>query len=155
MHAIRESCYLTIAWKHKLISKKKVVEKYGPKLRIHENGKLVTELFYPTSLKTELKFFERGYEGYVTNLGQDIKFVIDDNKRKRKAQSCALCGAKENLELHRINPPKISSRKTPKGDYNRKTITLCVTCHRSTHGIHGSQNKFKNIDLGKLKSSVE
>ena len=119
-------------------SKKLVLQKYGPNLRIHENGKLVTELYYPSSLKTELKFLEKSYDGYVTNLNKDILYVIDDNKRKRKAQKCALCGAEENLELHRINPPKMDKRETPKGDYNRKTITLCITCYRSTHGIHGS-----------------
>ena len=150
VHALRESCYLTIAWKHKLISKKKVIEKYGPNLRIHEKGNLVTELFYPKSLKSELKFLDRSHEGYVSNLDKDLKYFIDDNKRQRKAQNCALCGSDQNLELHRINPPKIETRKTSKGDYNRKTITLCQECHRSTDGIHGSQNKYKNINLGKL-----
>ena len=76
---------MTIAWKHKLISKKKVIEKYGPNLRIHENGKLVTELFYPKSLKTELKFLDRSHEGCVTNLDKDLKYFINDDKRKRKA----------------------------------------------------------------------
>jgi hypothetical protein len=138
-----------------LISKKKVVEKYGPNLKIHEKGKLVTELFYPNTLKTELKFLERGYEGIVTNTKQELKFVTGENKSKRKAHSCALCGAEENLELHRIYPPKIENHKTSVGDYNRKTITLCINCHRSTHGIHGSQNLFKDTNLGKLKPSVE
>lgn len=150
VHALRESCYLTLAWKHKLINKKKVIEKYGPNLRIHEKGKLVTELFYPTSLKTELKFLDRSYEGYVTNSNKELTYFIDENKQNRKAQNCALCGSDQNLELHRINPPKIEKRETPKGDYNRKTITLCQECHRSTDGIHGSQNKYKDINLGKL-----
>lgn len=75
VHVLRESCYLTLAWKHKLKNKKKVIEKFGSKLRIHENGKLVTELYYPESLKTELKFFERGFEGYNTNLDEPIKFT--------------------------------------------------------------------------------
>lgn len=153
IHAVRESCYLTIAWKHKLINKKKVIEKYGPRLRIHENGKLVTELYYPTSLKTELKYLERSYDGFVTILDKKVDYVTDDNKRKRKSQKCALCGTEENLELHRINPPKLEKRTNPKGDYNRKTITLCQSCHRSTDGIHGSQNKFKDVNLGKLKSN--
>jgi group II intron reverse transcriptase/maturase len=150
VHALRESCYLTIAWKHKLISKKKAIEKYGPNLRIHEKGKLVTELFYPKSLKSELKFLDRSHEGYVTNLNKDLKYFIDDSERQRKSQFCALCGSDQNLEIHRINPPKIEMRKTPKGDYNRKIITLCQECHRSIDGIHGSQNKYKNINLGKL-----
>lgn len=150
VHVIRESCYLTLAWKHKLVSKKKVIEKYGPNLRIHEKGKLVTELFYPSSLKTELKFLDRSGEGYVTNLEKELKYFIDDNKRNRKARFCALCGSDQDLELHRINPPRTEKRETPKGDYNRKTITLCQKCHRSTDGIHGSQNNYKDINLGKL-----
>jgi len=150
VNALRESCYLTLAWKHKLINKKKVIEKYGPNLRIHEKGKLVTELFYPKSLKSELKFLDRSHEGFVTNLNQDLNYFIDDNKKQRKSQFCALCGSDQNLELHRINPPKIEKRKTPKRDYNRKTITLCQNCHRSTDGIHGSKNKYKDLNLGKL-----
>ena len=150
VHALRESCYLTLAWKHKLVGKKKVIEKYGPNLRIHEKGKLVTELFYPSSLKTELKFLDRSYEGYVSNLEKELKYFIDENKKNRKAQFCVLCGSDQNLELHRINPFKTEKRETPKGDYNRKTITLCQECHRSTDGIHGSQNKYKDINLGKL-----
>ena len=150
LHTLRESCYLTLAWKHKLVGKKKVIEKYGPNLRIHEMGKLVTELFYPSSLKTELKFLDRSSEGYVTNLEKELKYFIDENKKNRKAQNCALCGSDQNLELHRINPPKIEKRETPKGDYNCKIITLCQECHRSTDGIHGSQNKSKDINLGKL-----
>lgn len=86
-------------------------------------------------------------------MNTDIAFVVDDKKQKRKVQKCALCGSVEELELHRINPPKVEKRKTPKGDYNRKVITLCKSCHRSTHGIHGSKNKYKDINLGKLKSN--
>jgi group II intron reverse transcriptase/maturase len=137
VHALRESSYLTIAWKHKLINKKKVIEKYGPNLRIHENGKLVAQLFYPKSLKSELKFLDRGYEGYVTNLNQDLDYFIGDSKRQSKSQSCALCGSDRNLELHRINLSKVEKRKTSKGDFNRKTITLCQECQKSASGTHG------------------
>ena len=98
---------------------------------------MVTQLFYPKSLKSGLKFLDRSYEGYVTNLNQGLNYFIDDSKRQRKSQSCALCGSDQNLELHRINPPKIEKGKTPKGNYNRKTITLCQECHRSASGIHG------------------
>ena len=150
IHALRESCYLTIAWKHKLISKKKVIEKYGPNLRIHENGKLVTELFYPKSLKSELKFLDRSHEGYVTNLNYNLKYFIDDSERQRKSQFCALCNSDQKLKIHRINLPKIETRKTPKENYNHKIIILCQECHRSTDGIHESQNKYRNIKLGKL-----
>jgi hypothetical protein len=43
--------------------------------------------------------------------------------------------------LHRINPPKIEKLKTPKGDHNHKTITLCQECHKAAHGIRVLQNK--------------
>lgn len=89
----------------------------------------MTELFYTDSLKTELKFLDQSYEGYVSNLEKELKYFLDENKRNRKAQICALCGSDQNLELHRINPPKIKKRETPKGDYNRKTINLCQECH--------------------------
>jgi hypothetical protein len=152
VHAIRESCYLTLGWKHKLASKNLVIRKYGPKLRIYENGKLVTELYYPQSLKTELKFLDRSSEGFITNLSWDREFVRNEEKEARKGTQCSLCGSTDNLELHRINPPKVSQRSSSNGDYNRETITLCQSCHRSSYGIHGKQNKYKDINLGKLKS---
>ena len=65
LHALRESCYLTLAWKHKLKSKKKVIQKYGSSLRIHVDGKQVIELYYPESLKTRLKYYERSNGGYI------------------------------------------------------------------------------------------
>jgi Type II intron maturase len=68
VHALRESSYLIIAWKHKLLNKKKVIEKYGPNLRIYENCKQVIQFFYPKSLKFEQKFLYRSYKGYVINL---------------------------------------------------------------------------------------
>lgn len=91
MHAVRESCYLTFAWKHRLISKKKVIEKYGPNLRIYEKGKLVTELFYPKSLKSELKFLDRSYKGYITNLNDNIRYVIYNNPKQHKVLNCVFC----------------------------------------------------------------
>jgi ribosomal protein S14 len=134
---LQESSYLTIAWKHKLINKKKVIEKYGPNLRIHENGKLITQLFYPKSLKSELKFLDRSHEGYVTNLSQNLNHFIDDSKRQRKSQLCALCGRDQNLELHRIDLSRIEKRKTLKRDSNSKTIIICKECNRPAGGIHG------------------
>lgn len=65
-----------------------------------------------------------------------------------------LCGSTENLELHRIYPPKIEKRAPgAKGDYNCLTLTLCQTCHRSEIGVHGKFNKYKNVNLGKLALS--
>jgi len=92
---------------------------------------------------------DRSYEGFVTNI-QKNQYFSSENKSARKKSLCALCGSTDNLELHRINPPRVENRKTPKGDYNRKVITLCRQCHRSSHGIHGTKNKYKDVNLGKL-----
>ncbi len=117
---------------------------------------MVTELYYPKTLKTELKYFERGDAGQVNSI-ENFSFPYhgDESKSKKKDTECALCGSTEQLELHRINPPKKINRKTPAGDYDRKTITLCRSCHRSSHGIHGKENKYKEVNLGKLKSEQE
>lgn len=75
IYLLKKSCYLTIAWKHKLKSYKKVVEKYGPKLRIFINGKQITELYYPTTLKTILKFYEFSNFGSIEFL-QNIDCIF-------------------------------------------------------------------------------
>jgi hypothetical protein len=80
-----------------LKTKKQVKEKFGADLKIYENGRFVTELFYPQSLKTELKFLDRSYSGYVTNLELEI------TDKQKKAQMCFLCHSTTNLELHRTN----------------------------------------------------
>jgi len=59
---------LTLSWKHKLKSKKKVIKKYGSSLRIHVDGKQVIELYYPESLKTMLKYYERSNDVYIGTL---------------------------------------------------------------------------------------
>jgi hypothetical protein len=75
---------------------------------------------------------------------------------KRKYTECALCGSTKGLYLHRINPPKKINRKNSTGDYDRKTITLCRrSCHRSSHRIHGKENKYKELNLEKLKFEQE
>lgn len=66
------------------MTKKKVFAKYGPYLRIYEKGQLVTELFYPKSLKTELRFLDRSFEGYITNLSP--KKPVVKKYRKFKEQ---------------------------------------------------------------------
>lgn len=66
-------------------------------------------------------------------LEEGERFYQNEKKAGKKGKSCALCGTTKNLELHRITPPKIENRKPDtKGDYNRKTVTLCVNCHQST-----------------------
>lgn len=91
-----------------MLCKSKVIQKYGANLRIYENGKLITELFYPKSLKTELKFLDRSYVGYVTNLKNFISLKGGGDKiNKQRVQSCVLCNTNENLKFYRITPPSI------------------------------------------------
>jgi len=118
VHVLKDSCYLTLAWKHKLKTKKQVKEKFGADLKIYENGRLVTELFYPQSLKTELKFLDRSYSGYVTNLELEI------TDKQKKAQMCFLCHSTTNLELHRTNLLKKNCIERSKKSF----ITLCTNC---------------------------
>lgn len=98
VHALKESCYLTLAWKHKLKNKKKTIEKYGPNLRIHVDGRQVTELYYPKSLKTMLKYFERSEDGYIGNLMEldsgTLKSGIEKRENK-KGNICAYVGPRK------------------------------------------------------------
>jgi hypothetical protein len=53
-------------------------------LRIHEGGRLVTELDYPKSLKTELKYFESADPGQVNNIKNfSFSYHGEENKKKR------------------------------------------------------------------------
>ena len=55
---LRKSAALTLADKHKLKTAAKVFRRYGPKLKIQpaKLGGKVTELYYPTTLKTKISF---------------------------------------------------------------------------------------------------
>jgi group II intron reverse transcriptase/maturase len=145
INTLRDSCYLTLAWKHKFKTKKQVKKKFGPTLKVYENGKLITELFYPKSLKTELKFLDRSYEGFLTNLQQEVS-ISDNQENKREAKKCALCQNTKNLELHRVNSLKNKNKKTFTNTSNKKIITLCITCCKSPTEI----SETKNMHIGTL-----
>ena len=50
----------------------KVKNKYGTRLRIYESEKRVAELYYPASLKTDMRFIEKGCGGYVMCLNESV-----------------------------------------------------------------------------------
>jgi len=135
IHGIKESCYQTLAWKFKSKNKKKIIEKYGPKLRIHENGKLITELFYPESLKTEMKYFDKSIAGDIMSISINFGIIHSKNvvSKRYRSSNCLLCNSTEKLELHKITFPNIEKKII---NHNRKSITLCIICHKSSYCIN-------------------
>jgi len=135
----RKSCALTIADKLKLRTAAKVFSKYGRFLRVSDKlGKKVTRLEWPTTLKTNNKFF-RGQEFItLTQLVYNEALDIQGSyKSLPKEEKCEYqnCEVTDNLEVHHINPRVNLTRKdlTPFMKSfilkERKVVTLCKKHH--------------------------
>ncbi len=53
---------------------------------------------------------------------------------ERDGWRCQECGSMENLQVHHIKP-----RSRLGDDVLHNLITLCVDCHRKSHGVHGQR----------------
>jgi hypothetical protein len=74
----KKSCALTLARKHSMQSAAAAFYRFGPNLRIlDDEGKEVTSLYYPTSLKTTCKFNPR-------NLRYSEVTILQEPYQKRK-----------------------------------------------------------------------
>jgi hypothetical protein len=104
----RKSCALTLADKLKMRTAAQVFKKFGPKLKIKDNlNKIITELYYPESLKTKIDF-KKGILGInEQNLCIDVGMIKESYKSNLKtALVCEYTGCEQtqNLEVHHLNP---------------------------------------------------
>jgi group II intron reverse transcriptase/maturase len=104
----RKSCALTLADKLKMRTAAQVFKKFGPKLKIKDNlNKIITELYYPESLKTKIDF-KKGILGInEQNLCIDVGMIKGSYKSNLKtALVCEYTGCEQtqNLEVHHLNP---------------------------------------------------
>ncbi len=140
LHIIRKSCTLTLASKFSMTSASQVFKKYGTNLKMFKDGKLKTELFYPTSLKTNHNF-KVGYGSSLAGLNEESSLIyLRRTNPMQLKDKCELCGSKVRLELHHIDPianidSKLSLAQKTQIARNREYLTLCYICHRSK--MHG------------------
>jgi len=137
-YIVKYSCALTIASKMKLITLRRVFNKYGKSLNIkNESGKVITS--YPTinyrrpkkfTMAPVLDYFS--LEAYIDQYDRRVQ-----RGRKDLKGPCALCGSNKKIEIHHVR--KLS--KTKRKDYlstmmarmNRKQIPVCQKCHIKIH----------------------
>jgi hypothetical protein len=117
-----------------------VFKKYGTNLKMYKDGKLKTELYFPTTLKTNHNF-KTGYESSLAGLNEKAPLIYlrrtDPMQLKSK---CEICGSNQRLELHHIDPVANINNKLSKAVIaqiarNRECLTLCYICHRKK--MHG------------------
>lgn len=137
-YILKYSCALTIASKMKLITLRRVFNKYGKNLNIkNELGEIITN--YSTVDYRRPKKFSMApvldyssLEAYIDQYDRRVQ-----RSRKDLKGPCALCGRKKKIEIHHVR--KLS--KTKRKDYlsvmmarmNRKQIPVCQKCHIKIH----------------------
>lgn len=137
-YILKYSCALTIASKMKLVTLRRVFNKYGKNLNIkNESGNVITS--YPTVDYRRPKGFTTApildyssLESYVDQYDKRVQ-----RSRKDLKGSCVLCGSNQEIEIHHVR--KLS--RTKRKDYlsimmarmNRKQITVCKKCHIKIH----------------------
>jgi hypothetical protein len=116
VYLYRKSCALTLADKLKMRTAAQVFKRFGPKLKIKDEiQKTTAELFYPDSLKTQIKFKRGKADINVQNLCIDVDKIQGSYRSNSKtAIVCQYTGCKEtqNLEVHHLNPQfNLNSKK--------------------------------------------
>ena len=181
-YVLRYSCLLTLAAKHRLRTKRKAIRRYGLELLVREQPAAALrrgqrrrpEEHGPTGTGTVLASFprrflwalpvgfRRGAAGprltglaWLENFSRRVA-----RTRKLFADSCTLCGERDQLEVHHLRrladrptfrpqPPGTGKRTGGPNDYlthrlrrlKRKQVMLCGPCHRRVHaGKHGGSS---------------
>jgi group II intron reverse transcriptase/maturase len=140
LHIIKKSCALTLASKFNLSGAASVFKKYGANLEIYKDGKPKAKLYFPTSLKTNHDF-KTGYGSSLAGLNENAPLIYLRHTDPMQLKSqCELCGSKQRLELHHIDPvaniaKNLSKLTKAQIARNRECLTLCYVCHRNK--MHG------------------
>lgn len=145
----RKACALTLADKHKLKTAAKAFKTYGPKLIIKDNlGKIICQLFYPESLKTNVVFkkgkVDRNLKS-VDNVTIEVQGNYNINVPTSKQCEYPGCHTKIGLEEYQINSQANIKTATlflkKLRAKSRKTVTLCRKHHLLVHGKAGRDSK--------------
>lgn len=133
---LKFSCAKLLAAKYKMTSMKKVFDKFGADLTIHNTnakGKVSTYSFYKPTWKINTN-------RYLINSNPIINTINADNISLAKLDdlSCNICGSNFRVELHHIRKmkdlnPKLSLVDRLMAKTNRKQIPLCRECHMKLH----------------------
>jgi group II intron reverse transcriptase/maturase len=143
-YILKYSCALTFASKLKLYTLKKVFNKYGYNLKIHEmvnnKNKVVAE-FKDEYLRDIKPGFNKKINDYNPLSIIDLAAVSYPRTKTLFEGKCSVCNSdnSEQLEVHHLKHLKNSN--TNKSDYmtnlmirmNRKQILLCKSCHNKIH----------------------
>lgn len=87
--------------------------------------------------------FHPQWKGGVHKYNRSRNYGYNWHERKkeillRDEHTCQLCGRKDKLEVHHINPIRLFSpeEKETKGNDKDNLITLCMVCHRVEHEVY-------------------
>jgi hypothetical protein len=136
-YLLKYSCVLTIASKMKLKTMKKVFRKYGKKLSVKkENGKIVS---YTAPSYKKPNYVFNAIEKFDEEFIDKLHFRLNRG-RKDLANSCAICGATEDNEVHHVRALRKNGSVVRKdfisvmmSKINRKQIPVCTSCHKNIH----------------------
>lgn len=84
--------------------------------------------------KKQLQIILQNAFNYCTS--KESKLIFEELKRKHRATigKCAICGSKENLQIHHIKP----IGRNPHLKYNPVNwIVVCGSCHKELHDVLG------------------
>lgn len=138
-YILKYSCALTLASKHKLVTKKQAFKKYGKNLTIIVANKIVA--FFPDVSLAKPKKFHNTKISSINPLARIEKLAKATIRSRAVLESnCTICGSNENIEMHHVRKLRDSSRKI-KSDYltsmmsrmNRKQFPMCRSCHIKYH----------------------
>nr|NP_150408.1 hypothetical protein PylioMp37 [Pylaiella littoralis]CAC50849.1 orf748 [Pylaiella littoralis] len=134
-YILKTSCFLTLASKLRLGTKKKVYSKFGTNICIKEKEKLVGS-FRPY-VPHKPRFNHSVYDPMKS---MEAYFSFRTKAYVLQSKNCWICGSFENIELHHVRHLR-KMGNVANSDYllrqmstiNRKQIPVCKACHISIH----------------------
>lgn len=135
-YLLLHSAACTIMNKMKLNSRRQVFRKYGGSLTIKLSQKDYPELSKGKEVKFKIrKSLKRQNKFSVHKALPYQTFLYSIRTIDRFDAPCAICGSKENVEMHHRRPLKGTDNtlKGIKKNLSRKQIPLCRVCHIKVH----------------------